>query len=275
MPHHAGMNRFCVLCLLVLAGFLAGCSEKKLIIGMDATYPPFEYTNETGEFAGVSVDLGKAIGEHLGRPVEFRNINFDGLIAALKSGSVDIVISSMTANDERRKSVDFSDPYVKTGLAMLLWKDSPVQKVEDLNDPSRKVVVRLGTTGEQWVRQYLPKAQVLALDGDTACVMEVVKGGVDAWIYDQLSLMNYHAKHPETTRVLLKPLREEVWAVVLRKGEEGRGEAETGSVEMKQKINECIAKLRKDGTFTKLAEKHLAKEKKMMEAQGIPFVFDL
>jgi polar amino acid transport system substrate-binding protein len=110
----------------MLAGFLSltGCSEEKanqantqgggketlprLVIAMDATYPPFEYTNETGEFTGVSVDLGKAIGEHLGRHVEFRNINFDGLIAALKSGSVDIIISSVTASDERRKSVDFS-----------------------------------------------------------------------------------------------------------------------------------------------------------------------
>ncbi|WP_240914676.1 transporter substrate-binding domain-containing protein [Roseimicrobium sp. ORNL1] len=279
------MKRFCVLCCSVLAGFLSltGCSEEKanqastqgggggkevlprLVIAMDATYPPFEYTNETGEFAGVSVDLGNAIGEHLGRKVEFRNINFDGLIAALKSGSVDIIISSVTASDERRKSVDFSDPYVKTGLAMLLWKDSPVQKVEDLNDPARRVVVRLGTTGEQYVRQYLPKAQVIALDGDTACVMEVVKGGVDAWIYDQLSLMNYHDKQQQTTRVLLKPLREEVWAVALRQGD----------TDLKEKINECLAKLRKDGTFNKLAEKHLTKEKKMMEEQGIPFVFDL
>lgn len=148
---------------------------------------------------------------------------------------------------------------------MLLSKDSPVQKIEDLNDPARRVVVRLGTTGEQYVRQYLPKAQVIALDGDTACVMEVVKGGVDAWIYDQLSLMNYHDKQPQTTRVLLKPLREEVWAVALRQGD----------TDLKEKINECLAKLRKDGTFNKLAEKHLSKEKKMMEEQGIPFVFDL
>ena len=275
------MKRFCVLFCLVLAGILASCSEEKanssaaqggsketlprLVIAMDATYPPFEYTNETGEFTGVSVDLGKAIGAHLGRQVEFRNINFDGLIAALKSGSVDLIISSVTASEERRKSVDFSDPYVKTGLAMLLSKGSPVQKVEDLNDPTRKVVVRLGTTGEQYVRQFLPKAQVIALDGDTACVMEVVKGGVDAWIYDQLSLMNYHSKQPDTTRVLLKPLREEVWAVALRQGED----------DLKAKINECLAKLRKDGTFSKLGDKHLAKEKKMMEEQGIPFVFDL
>lgn len=267
---------FC--CALLLAALFTGCSKKdeasgkpgspalpRLVIGMDATYPPFEYTDKNGEFTGVSVDLGKAIGKHLGREVEFRNINFDGLITALRTGNVDIIISSVTANDERRKLVDFSDPYVKTGLAMLLSKGSPAQKVEDLDDPARRVVVRLGTTGEQYVRAKLSQATVLALDSDTSCVMEVVKGGVDAWIYDQLSLMNYNERHPDATRVLLKPLREEVWAVALRQGE----------TDLKAKINECLAQLRKDGTFNQIAEKHLAKEKKKMEEQGIPFVFEL
>lgn len=274
------MRSFRVLlcCSLLLAGLFSGCSKEKpgsadgssqenlprLVIAMDATYPPFEYTNETGEFTGVSVDLGKAIGEHLGRQVEFRNINFDGLIAALKSGSVDIIISSVTANDERRKSVAFSEPYVKTGLALLLSKSSPAQKVEDLNDPARKVVVRLGTTGEQYVRQHLPKATIMALDGDTACVMEVVKGSADAWIYDQISLMNYHARHPDTTRVLLKSLRDEVWAVALRQGED----------DLREKVNECILKLRKDGSFARMGDKHLGKYRALMQAQGIPFVFD-
>jgi len=51
--------------------------------------------------------MGKALGEYLGRPVEFRNIAFDGLITALQTGGIDIIISSMTANEERRKSLDF------------------------------------------------------------------------------------------------------------------------------------------------------------------------
>ncbi|MEZ0386200.1 MAG: transporter substrate-binding domain-containing protein [Verrucomicrobium sp.] len=232
---------------------------------MDATYPPFEVVNEKGEFSGVSVDLGRELAKHLGREVEFRNINFDGLIAALKSGSVDCVISSMTANDERRKSIDFSDPYVKTGIAILAAAKSPVQSMEDLKAPGRRVAVRLGTTGEQYARQFLPDASLVVLDSDTACVMEVVKAGVDAWIYDQLSLMNYHDRHPEATRVLLKPLREEVWAIGFQQG----------NTELRERTNEFLAKFRKEGGFDKLGEKHLAKEKKLMQSLGIPFVFDL
>lgn len=251
--------------LLAIAGLAACSRSNKLVIGMDATYPPFEMLDGRGECSGVSADLGRALAEHLGREVEFRNINFQGLIDALKSGSVDCVISSMTANDERRQSIDFSDPYVKNGLAMLISAKSPVHSLEDLKQPGRRVVARLGTTGESFVREFLKSASLVTLDGDPACVLEVVNGNVDAWIYDQISIMLHHAQHPEATRAVLKPLREEFWAVGIRKGNDA---LLTG-------VNEFLKKYRADGGFTRLAEKHLAKERKMMTEQGIPFVFDL
>jgi polar amino acid transport system substrate-binding protein len=252
--------------LLVTLLLFTSCSKRDVIvIGMDATYPPFEFVDENGSMSGVSVEIGREIGKSAGKEVEFRNINFDGLITALRTGSIDFVISSMTANDERRKSIDFSEPYVKTGLAILAAKDAPVQSAADLQTPGRKVVVRLGTTGESWARQNLPKAEIKALDLDTSCVMEVVNGHVDAWVYDQLSIMNYHAKHPEKTRAILTPLREESWAVGLQQGDAAR----------KALVNETLARMRKDGSFTKLAEQFMAKEREMMKQQGLPFVFEL
>ena len=260
------MNRFVILLLSVLCFAVSGCGRSnRLIIATDATYPPFEVLDAKGEFSGADIDLGRELAKHLGREVEFQNINFDGLIAALKSGSVDLVISAMTANEERRRSIAFSDPYVKTGLAILAHAKSPVQGLDDLKAPGRRIVVRLGTTGEQFAKEHLPQATLVSLDSDTACVMEVVKGGVDAWIYDQLSLMNYHARHPDTTRVLLKPVREEFWAIGLRQGDD----------ELRAKVNEFLVKFRAEGGFKRLAEKHMAKEKAMMEAQGIPFVFEM
>ncbi len=204
---------------------LAGCGFNEngpapLVIGTDATYPPFEFVNEDGEISGVTAELGREIGAALGRPVVFRNINFEGLITALRTGSLDLIISSMTANDERRKSIDFSDPYVKTGLSVLAAKGSTVRSGDDLKSADRRVVVRLGPTGEMWVNDHLPEAQVVRLDTDAACVLEVVNGTVDAWVYDQISIMNYHAQHPHETRALLEPLREEVWAIGLRKGQD-------------------------------------------------------
>lgn len=250
-----------LLCLL-----LGACSRgNKLIIGTDATYPPFEFVDESGNITGVDVEVGREIAKSLGKEVEFRNINFDGLITALRSGSIDLVISSMTATPERRQSIDFSEPYVKTGLAVLVAKDSTLQSGADLKAPGRKVAVRLGTTGESWARANLKEAKIIALDADVSCVMEVVNGNVDAWIYDQLSIMNYHARHAAKTRALLAPLREEAWAVALKQG----------NTELKTQVNEVLSRMRADGTFSKLADRYMAKEKAMMTAQGLPFVFEL
>jgi len=240
-------------------------SEHKLVIGMDATYPPFEFVNEKNEITGVSAEIGREIGRAMGREAEFRNINFDGLITALKTGGIDLVISSMTANEERRKSIDFSDPYVKNGLAVLVSVKSSMREADDLRAPNRRVVVRLGTTGEMWARKELPQAKLISLDSDPACVLEVINGTVDAWVYDQISIMNHHERHPDTTRALLAPLREEMWAVGLKQGQPG----------LKSKINETLAKFRADGGFSKLADKYLSKERDMMKAQGLPFVFEL
>ncbi len=264
------MNRFLTLALLF---GLVGCKPKDrldsadaaLIIGLEAAYRPFEYVDQDGQITGVSVEIGRRIAEKMGRKVEFRNMQFDGLIPALQTGNIDMIISSLSATDERRQSIDFSDPYVKTGLSVLVSAKSPIQTVADLKTPGRRIAVRISTTGETWSKKNLPDAKFVGLDTDGACVLEVVNGSVDAWVYDQISVMNYHAQHPEQTRALLAPLRVEEWAVGLRKD----------SAALKAIVNDTLAAMRKDGAFNRIAEKYLGSEKKMLEEQGQPFVFDL
>ena len=92
---------FC-FCTLVFAG----CAKRDvLVVGVDATYPPFEFVDERGQISGITAAIAKEIGVEVGKPVEFRNINFDGLIPALQSGQIDLIISSLTANEVRRKSI--------------------------------------------------------------------------------------------------------------------------------------------------------------------------
>lgn len=239
--------------------------QKPLVVGMDATYRPFEFVDDQGEITGVSVEIGRAIGRQLGREVVFKNINFDGLVVALKTGAIDLIISSMTATDERRKSIGFSDPYVRTGLSILAGAGSPVASADDLKGPGRRIAVRIGTTGESWCQEHLPEAKLVRLDSDAACVLEVVNGSVEAWVYDQISVMNYHAQHPTQTRALLKPLREEQWAVGMRRDEKE---------EMREAVNEALRQLRESGGFTSIADQYLSVERAFMEKQGLPFVFE-
>ncbi len=239
--------------------------EKTLIVGVDASYPPFEMLDQRGNLSGVSTDLARALAKELGKQIEFRNISFDVLVSALKTGSVDLIISSMTANEDRRKSIDFSDPYVRIGLGILFSKQSNAHTAEDLKAPSRRVAVRAGTPAEVYVRQQMPNTRLTVLDSDTACIMEVVNGNADACFHDQLSIIKYHERHPDTTRVELKPLLEQFWAIGIRKGND----------DLRLKTNDFLKKFRAQGGFQMLADEYLASESKAMADKRLPFVFDV
>jgi len=267
--HVASMNspmkRITALLLASLAFLGTGCGRKEnvLRVGMDLSYAPFEMKDAQGNPDGISVRLAEALAKDLGMELQIEPMNFDGMIPALKTGKIDLVISSMTDNETRRKSIDFSDPYVSTGIAMLVSADSDVQTVEDLKKPGKKVSVRLGTTGEMFARDHLPDTGRVVIDNDPACVLEVVQGKVDAFIYDQLSVYNYHQKHPDRTRALLKPIQTEQWAIGISKGND----------ELRGKVNTFLKKFRADGGFDRLADRYLKDEKAMLEEMGIPFIF--
>ncbi len=94
----------------------------KIIIGSDTAFPPFENV-ENGEVVGFDVDLMKAIGEKLGLAVEFKSYKFDALITGLQAGSeFDMIASAMTITDERKQSVDFSNPYINSNQSLAVKK---------------------------------------------------------------------------------------------------------------------------------------------------------
>ena len=133
------------------------------------------------------MDLARALGQYLGVPVEIQNTDFAGLIPALQTHKIDLIISSMTATPERARAIAFSDPYLKTGLCLLVAKNSPIQTIPDADQPGKVLVVKLGTTGHLFARDHVKKAQVRVLGNEDACVLEVVEGKAAAFIYDQIS----------------------------------------------------------------------------------------
>ena len=252
---------------LVLAGIIvvasAAASAESLRVGMELSYPPFEMTDPEGRPAGISVKLAEALGRHVGRPVVIENIAFDGLIPALKAGHVDCVISSMTATPDRARSIAFSEPYLKTGLALLIAVKSPVTAVDDLDVPGRVVAVKQGTTGQQWAAATLKRARVLVLDTEAAAVLEVIQGRADAFIYDSMSVYTNHRKHPTKTRAALTPFKEESWAVGLKQGND----------DLRRQVNEFLEQFRAAGGFDRLGDEFLAEQKAYFKDHGIPFYF--
>ena len=141
--------------ILMFAAFamVAGCSGKDsstgsgppLRVGMDLSYPPFEMQDKSGKPDGVGVRMAEALAKDLGRPLKIVPMDFSGLIPALKTGNIDLIISSMTATDERRQSIDFSNPYAFTGLAMLAmsWRRvircGPYRRMKGMPEASRNI----------------------------------------------------------------------------------------------------------------------------------------
>ena len=248
---------------LVLSAGLLRAEPTPVRVGMDLSYPPFETIGPDGRPAGISVDLAGALGAALGRPVQIENMPFTGLIPALQSGKIDLIISSMTATAERARAVAFSEPYLTTGLAALVPAASTAPDLASLDQPGRTIVVRQGTTGEVFARANVQQASILALEKENACVLEVTQGKADAFIYDQMSVFQNAKRHPGKVRALLAPLQKESWAIALRPSD----------TELLAEVNAFLDKFRAEGGFRKVADRYIAEEKAAFEAQGIPFVF--
>lgn len=256
--------RFLALAWALLLSFpLLHAAEPPLRVGMELQFPPFEMRDKSGDPAGVSVDLARALGTRLNRTVEIINLPFDGLIPALKTGRIDLVISSMTATPERAQSIDFSEPYLKNGLCLLLGAASPAQTIADLNQAGRVVAVKKATTGHLYAAKELQAAKVLLLDKETTCVLEVAQGKADAFIYDQIGVLENWRKNPTTTRPSLQPFKEEFWAIGIRKGRD----------DLRAQVNAFLTEFRAEGGFEKLGEKWLHEQKAEFARRGIPFLF--
>ena len=255
-----------LLIVLALSLLVAGCAPKspnRLVVGMELAYPPFEMTDAQGRPAGVSVDLANALGQFLGREVQIQNIPYVALIPSLQTRKIDLIISSMTATPERAQAIAFSDPYLSTGLCLLAGRDSPVQSIADADAPGRTLVVKKGTTGHIYASDRIKRAQVLVLDSEDACVLEVIEGKADAFLYDQISTYENWSRNQASTRAVLQPFQRESWAVGLRKDDD----------ELRGQVNRFLQDFRRRGGFEQLGDRYLKEQKEAFRKLGYPFYF--
>jgi polar amino acid transport system substrate-binding protein len=260
------MKKLLVL-IAILSLFLVACGgndEATLKVGMELKYPPFETVDNDGNPTGVSVEMAKALGEYLGREVEIIDTPYPSLIPALETGQIDIIISSMTINEERMKKVDFSDPYTTSQLMMLVHKDSKVMSWQDLDDPEVTIASKTGTIGALWAAANAPNANIKNIDEEATAVLEVSQGNADVFIYDPLSIVNHHNNYPDSTRAVLEPLpNTRGWGIAMQKDQD----------ELKEKINAFLKEAKEDGTFEELREKFLKDKVKEFEDNGLDFFF--
>ncbi|MEM4790943.1 MAG: ABC transporter substrate-binding protein [Thermofilum sp.] len=158
-------------------------SRGKLILGTSADWPPFEYVDAKGQYAGIDIEIAKRIAAELGVQLEVKDMKFAALIEALKKGDIDIILADMTPTAEREKEVDFSLPYYYSkGYAVVTLKTSAISSGADLL--GKRIGVQLGTIQEDWAKKNLEgKATVISYNRVyPEMVMVLKRGDIDAII---------------------------------------------------------------------------------------------
>lgn len=163
-----------------------------LEVATSADYPPYESRNEAGEFIGFDMELARYIADELGYELEITDMKFDGLIGALQSERVDMVLAAMSTTEEREQNVDFSTEYHRSGETFLTLPDSDITSVEDIEGTT--VGVQLGSIQEDGAQALLESGmdfEIKALDDAGLLVQELLSGRIDTMYVDTTAAQGF------------------------------------------------------------------------------------
>lgn len=228
---------------LTIAG-VSGCGAKdnaKLTVATNAEFPPFEYLDGE-EMVGADIDLANALAEKMGKEAEITNIDFDAALTGASTGKYDVAIAGITADDDRRQNMNFSDDYYEASQAIIVNDGSDIKVVADLE--GKTVSCQEGTTGEQYLLDN--NYNIQSFKTGPEAVAALVAGKVDAVVIDNEVAKALSAKQDGKTIVLEEPLTKESYAIAIKKGND----------ELTAEINKALSELRADGTLAKIFEKY-------------------
>ena len=171
--------------------------EGVLRVGMDASYPPFEFVDGQGRFRGLDVDLAQALAERWGVRLEIANVGFDGLYDALRNKQFDLIVSALPYDPFLRKDFAFSYSYFNAGLR---WVARP-DVLATLADPSgRRVAVQTGSSADveaRTLQRRFPQMALVTVDEVAQVGQALADGDADAAILDGVSALQFVAAHPQ------------------------------------------------------------------------------
>ena len=200
------------------------------------------YRNDQNEVVGFDVDVAKLIADKDGRELKVEDMNFDSLIGALEAERIDMAIAGMSVTEERKLSVDFSDPYYTSKQVIVVKKGSDIKSKEDLKN--KKVGVQGGTTGDEMVTKDASITVNRFKKGVDAAV-DVKNGRSDAMVLDEEPSKRIVAENSDL-EILPEEFDREEYAIAVKKG----------NSELLKTINETIADMKKDGTYEKLLKSY-------------------
>lgn len=217
--------------------------EGKLKVGMDTAYPPFE-NKEGDEFVGFDVDMATEIADRLDLELELVSTAWDGIFEALKAKKFDMVMSAVTITDDRRKSMDFSDPYIDSNQSLAVKIGSDIKTKDDLG--GKIIGVQIGTTGEETAKEINKEIgfkEIKTYD-DTLLAFEDLKAGrIDAIINDYPVSMYLSKDEPELDVIETIETNEKYGIAFAQDNDD-----------LREAINKVLAEMKNDGTYDVIYE---------------------
>lgn len=234
-----------------------GCTEKppkestlkqKFIVATDTNLIPMAFVNDQNQLTGFEPDLMQAIADRAGFDFEIISVAFPGLFGGLITAKFDMVISSITILEERKKRMAFSTPYLKSGLALVVRKDMEgIRSVEDLRDKNLIVGAQRGTTAYFYLEKF-PTLKKKGYDVHGHAVTDLINGEVDAVLGESTGTLYYKNQQKDyfkKIKMVGEILTEEYYGIVLRKSD----------TQLLAKVNTALIELLEDGTVEKLHAK--------------------
>jgi polar amino acid transport system substrate-binding protein len=247
--------------ILILALVISACGsnntandkskgEKIYKVGVDTTYPPFEF-KDGNDYKGIDIDLINAIAKNQGFKIELSPLDFGGIIPAMQAGQLDVAIAGMSITDERKKIVDFSDPYFDAGLIVVVKNDNKtIKSADDLK--GKTIAVKKGTSGAKFAEDNAAKLgyKVVQFNDSPAMFQEVSNGNADALLEDYPVISYAIAQKDLGLKTVGDRLNGDQYGIALLKGQ---------NADLLKKIDAGLAELKKDGTYDKIIKTYLGK----------------
>jgi len=223
-----------------------------ITMSTNAEFEPFEY-KDGEKIVGIDLEISQKIADKLGVELKVNDVAFDSLIPEITSGEADFVAAGMTADDERRKNVDFSDSYFDAGQAVIVKKDGDIKAPKDLN--GKKVGVQTGTTGDKYCTNEegtseIKVGSVERYNKGMDAVSDLIAGRIDAVVIDDFPAQKFVEKNSDKIAKLNDMLTSEQYAIAVKKG----------NTELVDLINETLKEMKDSGDLQKIFDKYLAQE---------------
>jgi len=247
-------NILLLAALSVSSAFIASSVQAETLrLGTEGAYPPFNFTDASGELKGFDVEIGQALCERIGADCELVAQDWDGIIPGLLSNKYDFIIASMFITEERKKQVDFSDPYYLAAMTHVVPKDSDIDTFTAEALDGVVIGAQASTTQADFIEAQYPNADIRLYPTQDEVNLDLASGRIDMQVGDMIPMMDWINKTDDGSccqlggEAITDP--EHVGdgvGIALRQEDD----------ELRERLNAALQEIREDGTYQAINEKY-------------------